>query len=973
MAEGNLKLEVLGPARLVDADGCSIDAILGSPKRLALLTYLSCSPGLVGRDKLLGMFWAEADQSRARNSLNQLLHQIRRGIGADVLQSRGAEMIGVQAGRIHCDLREFDEAIKTGQCEDAVGLYGGEVLQGFYLPDARAFERWLENTRERARRDVVRCCRKLAGDASRPPERRMHWLRRATTIAPNDEVLVRELLIELDAAGNRAEAVRTFEAFRTRLERDLGTPPSPETEALLQEIRERDRARTKPALRPVGRAPAPAPPEARETPNSDEAAAEADGTGLRRKRWNGLRGERRRMPTGAAAAALLLAVSVVAFVLWRGTREARPLPSLDDGLVLAVPFEARGDDLEYLGQGMVDLLAIGLTGDGGPRAVEPGTALSAWRRIGSATEWSADVARDLGRATGAGRIIRGTIVEVPGGLQLAARLIDAQTGTTITTATSEADVGTGDGDGLWEATARLTARLLAGQLEGGRLLVAARAPPLAALKHYMAAREAYRDGRAVDAVDQYRSALEIDSTFAYAALGLLEVSQWPSVGLLPVDPRVRAHRLRARLAPRDTVYLNAIIGPNYPAASTSRAFDEAVATARSALPYRTEVVFEAADDLFHGGTQLDVAEAGFRRALELDPGYSVALHHLVQSKLVRGDLAAAAELADRYRREFPRADHVRSMEWAMAHLTRDEEALSDFWNEADELPDPVLVDVFLWTYTLGFPVNEAFRALEEGWRRGNAPEGFLRYYQYFTDLNAGRPAAAARVRDGDSRPELDPIVAALYSVGDSGTAAAHAAALSRVQDAPVAGDKWDLAAQAHGTCVLEQWRLWHGRRPGTLERSIGRILEAQSRAPEVEGRQNLHTCVMLLRALDAVLAGQPDAGILVARADSAFREGPGGPQFPYARLLLARLFERLDDPEAALRNLRDRCRFCPASVYYLADRLREEGRLAAALGDRAGALDAYRRYLVLRGEPEPAVQPQVDSVRRELAALQPDS
>jgi len=49
--------------------------------------------------------------------------------------------------------------------------------------------------------------------------------------------------------------------------------------------------------------------------------------------------------------------------------------------------------------------------------------------------------------------------------------------------------------------------------------------------------------------------------------------------------------------------------------------------------------------------------------------------------------------------------------------------------------------------------------------------------------------------------------------------------------------------------------------------------------------------------------------------------------------------------------------------------LREEGRLAALTGDRAGALVAYRHYLGLRSNPEPRIKPEVEQVRRELAAL----
>ena len=39
------------------------------------------------------------------------------------------------------------------------------------------------------------------------------------------------------------------------------------------------------------------------------------------------------------------------------------------------------------------------------------------------------------------------------------------------------------------------------------------------------------------------------------------------------------------------------------------------------------------------------------------------------------------------------------------------------------------------------------------------------------------------------------------------------------------------------------------------------------------------------------------------------------------------------------------------------------------VGDTVGALRAYEHYLTLRTDPDPEVQPQVDSVRVELAAL----
>ena len=53
--------------------------------------------------------------------------------------------------------------------------------------------------------------------------------------------------------------------------------------------------------------------------------------------------------------------------------------------------------------------------------------------------------------------------------------------------------------------------------------------------------------------------------------------------------------------------------------------------------------------------------------------------------------------------------------------------------------------------------------------------------------------------------------------------------------------------------------------------------------------------------------------------------------------------------------------------------LREEGRLAALAGDRDGAIRAYRHYLALRSEAEPALQPEVRRVREELEAIERES
>jgi hypothetical protein len=68
---------------------------------------------------------------------------------------------------------------------------------------------------------------------------------------------------------------------------------------------------------------------------------------------------------------------------------------------------------------------------------------------------------------------------------------------------------------------------------------------------------------------------------------------------------------------------------------------------------------------------------------------------------------------------------------------------------------------------------------------------------------------------------------------------------------------------------------------------------------------------------------------------------------------------------AALRALDRRTRYNGWQPY-LAETLREEGRLAAQLGDSARALRAWEHYVAFRAAPEPALVYDVRSVRTAL-------
>ena len=81
-------LQLLGGLALRLEDPVEAEALLAQPKRVALLVYLALeAPGTWHRrDRIVGLLWPDADQERARNSLRQSLHRLRRALGDGMLE-----------------------------------------------------------------------------------------------------------------------------------------------------------------------------------------------------------------------------------------------------------------------------------------------------------------------------------------------------------------------------------------------------------------------------------------------------------------------------------------------------------------------------------------------------------------------------------------------------------------------------------------------------------------------------------------------------------------------------------------------------------------------------------------------------------------------------------------------------------------------------------------------------------------------
>jgi DNA-binding SARP family transcriptional activator/tetratricopeptide (TPR) repeat protein len=271
---GMVVFRALGSTELSGPDGEELLSILSRPKLLGLLSYLAAdsSGPFHRRDTLMGLFWAETDPERSRNALRQSLYHLRRALGEGVLSGRGDDEVGLDRERFWCDVAAFEAAIESGGREEALELYRGELLPGFYVSNAPEHERWLDGRRASLREKATVAAWSLAEEAEAGGDAAAagRWARRAVGVSPLDEGLVQRVIELLDRHGHRSGAVQEYAAFAGRLAEELDLEPAPETRALVEAVRSR---------RAVERTGAATPTEVDKPTGAAEPTGKAEATG----------------------------------------------------------------------------------------------------------------------------------------------------------------------------------------------------------------------------------------------------------------------------------------------------------------------------------------------------------------------------------------------------------------------------------------------------------------------------------------------------------------------------------------------------------------------------------------------------------------------------------------------------------------------------------------------------------------------
>ncbi len=345
-------------------------------------------------------------------------------------------------------------------------------------------------------------------------------------------------------------------------------------------------------------------------------------------------GNMRRRLVGAGAVAALVGVLAGS---WFATRPAsgRIAPAAET--IALLPFHTSGPGVEFLGEGMVDLLGTNLRGVGGINTVDPRSVVRKW---GSGNRGSNDLSRALaaGRDLGAGSVVMGSAVSAGGRVRLAADLygIDGQR------------LGRAQVDGRVDSVLPLVDRLSLALLRDvwrskeplpNLRLASLTTDSIAALREYLRGERYYRRLQWDSAMPAYTRAVEVDSTFALAHLRRAQVFGWTG-GYGNPESRAAveaAARFDSRLPARDRRLLSGyrLFDQGKPASADSlRAY---VAT----YPEDVEGWFMLGEALFHTHIFRPVAPdstyAAFDSVLRRDSTLFPALIHPVEVAVLRYD------------------------------------------------------------------------------------------------------------------------------------------------------------------------------------------------------------------------------------------------------------------------------------------------------------------------------------------------
>jgi Tol biopolymer transport system component/DNA-binding SARP family transcriptional activator len=223
----------------VRAEAGLVSGSAAQPRRLAILALLA-SAGEQGltRDKVLAYLWPDTEEERARRVLNQALYALRQDLGSDDV-FLGTRELRLNPELVSSDVAEFEEALARGKLEDAAARYTGPFLDGFHLPSAPEFDRWVEEERAGLAGSYAESLGKLARRAEARGDwlEAVEWWRKTAAQDPLNGRVTLRLMQALVAADDRTGALRHARVYEALVQQELDLPPDREVVAYAEQLR----------------------------------------------------------------------------------------------------------------------------------------------------------------------------------------------------------------------------------------------------------------------------------------------------------------------------------------------------------------------------------------------------------------------------------------------------------------------------------------------------------------------------------------------------------------------------------------------------------------------------------------------------------------------------------------------------------------------------------------------------------------
>jgi DNA-binding SARP family transcriptional activator/tetratricopeptide (TPR) repeat protein len=223
---GHVRVELLGVFR-VSVGGRAVAETAWPGRRSAELVQLLALADRhrLARDQVIEALWPHLGPDAGAANLRKAAHHARRAVcRRDAVVLSGGRVMLFPSCQVETDVECFEReaglALRSrdrAACAEAASGYPGDLL-----PES-LYEEWTQ-----ARR---RHLRSLHAGLLRLSEQ---W-DRLVEVEPSDEAAYRELMRAELAEGNRHAAIRWYGRLRTAQERELGMPPSPESQALYEE------------------------------------------------------------------------------------------------------------------------------------------------------------------------------------------------------------------------------------------------------------------------------------------------------------------------------------------------------------------------------------------------------------------------------------------------------------------------------------------------------------------------------------------------------------------------------------------------------------------------------------------------------------------------------------------------------------------------------------------------------------------